>query len=207
MEVRIRVHKQVNALRIYDTIWKKVKGGLFLFFLFLQCRRRDLNREPLVQTTSVLNHTTTLPPQHTNCYNGAFRGVKAKICKNSHLMSKTKLRAREWGGGGLNLHSILKFSRFSMMKFCYIKCKLKNCNVGLIFHASDEYILWNFHFSWRFLALRIKLLINDNCSQPPLSTLFSYYKINVSQFCVWEFQSCTLFNKWHKNSYRFHNLL
>jgi hypothetical protein len=31
MEVQIRVHKQVHALRIYDTIRKKVKGDLFLF--------------------------------------------------------------------------------------------------------------------------------------------------------------------------------
>jgi hypothetical protein len=66
MEVRIQVHKQVNALRIYNTIWKKVKGDLFLFFLFflfLQCRRWDLNRGPLVQTTSVLIHSTRLPPE------------------------------------------------------------------------------------------------------------------------------------------------
>jgi hypothetical protein len=29
MEVQIRVHKQVNALRIYDTIWKKVICSFF----------------------------------------------------------------------------------------------------------------------------------------------------------------------------------
>jgi hypothetical protein len=34
MEVWIRVHIQVNALRIYDTIRKKVKGDLFLFSFF-----------------------------------------------------------------------------------------------------------------------------------------------------------------------------
>jgi hypothetical protein len=34
MEVRIGVHKQVNSQKIYDTIRKKVKGGLFLFSFF-----------------------------------------------------------------------------------------------------------------------------------------------------------------------------
>jgi hypothetical protein len=34
MEVWIQVHKQVNAIRIYDTIQKKVKRDLFLFSFF-----------------------------------------------------------------------------------------------------------------------------------------------------------------------------
>jgi hypothetical protein len=61
MEVRIRVHKQVNALGIYDTIQKKVKGDLFLS-PFSPVSTPELNRRPLVQTTSVLNHSAMLPP-------------------------------------------------------------------------------------------------------------------------------------------------
>jgi hypothetical protein len=62
MEVQIQVHKQVTALRIYDTIRKKVKGDLFLISLVSSADAGDLNRGPLVQTTSVLNHSTTLLP-------------------------------------------------------------------------------------------------------------------------------------------------
>jgi hypothetical protein len=43
---------------------KKGERWFVPFFLFLLCRHRDLNRGPLVQMTSMLNHSTTLPPPH-----------------------------------------------------------------------------------------------------------------------------------------------
>jgi hypothetical protein len=55
MEVRIRVHKQVNALRIYDTIRKKVKD------IYVDCL---LMLKHIGRMTKTLNHTMHAETDH-----------------------------------------------------------------------------------------------------------------------------------------------
>jgi hypothetical protein len=114
-----------------------VKVDLFLFSFFLQFLWRDLNRRPLVQMTSVLNHWTLLPPLYAYCLhchgiwtNNQVIGGMAELVNVSTIYSR-------------DLGSNLSIDKKKYFLILFVKIWIQICRVLIIWVLIvNTYAYW-----------------------------------------------------------------